>query len=497
MTVGILSYGGYLPKARLDRGAIYAAHAWFNPGLRGLAKGERALANWDEDVVTMAVEAVAACLEGYEETAPAALYLASTSFPFRDRQNAGIVADALTLPRGLTTLDLGGSQRAGSSALLSALAAARGLGAPVLAAASEKRPAKPASTLEFTVGDGAAALLVGEGPVLAEYVGGLTHAVDFVDHFRGERDPFDYTWEERWVRDEGYLKLVPAAVTELLEGQGVAPAEIARFCFPAAMANVGKGVARAVGLPETSVADNLVATCGETGAAHPLVMLVHALETAAPGDLILAVGFGQGVDALLFRATDAILDARGRTGVAAHLARGRADARYSRYLAINDLATMERGIRAEVDKQTKLSTHYRTKSMTQGMIGGACTRCGTKQFPKSRICVNPNCNAVDAQVDEPFSRKAATLNSWTRDQLTFSPDPPTYFGMVQFEGGGRLMSDLTDIAPGAELEVGTPMKMVFRIKDHDALRDFRRYFWKATPVEPAAGTPVPTAAAAE
>ena len=69
--------------------------------------------------------------------------------------------------------------------------------------------------------------------------------------------------------------------------------------------------------------------------------------------------------------------------------------------------------------------------------------------------------------------------------------------MVQFEGGGRLMSDLTDIAPGAELEVGTPMKMVFRIKDHDALRDFRRYFWKATPVEPAAGTPVPTAAAAE
>jgi len=58
---------------------------------------------------------------------------------------------------------------------------------------------------------------------------------------------------------------------------------------------------------------------------------------------------------------------------------------------------------------------------------------------------------------------------------------PTYFGMVQFEGGGRLMSDLTDIDPDVELEVGISMRMVFRVKDYDRLRGFRRYFWKATP----------------
>lgn len=482
MTVGILSTGAYLPKARLERKEIFAAHAWFNPGLRGLARGTRAMANWDEDVVTMAVEAAAACLDGREE-APAALYLASTSFPFRDRQNAGIVADALTLPKALTTLDLGGSQRAGSSALISALAAAKGLGAPVLAVGSEKRPVKPGAALEFTVGDGAAALLVGEGEVIAEYVGGLTHAVDFVDHFRGEDEKFDYTWEERWVRDEGFLKLVPEAIAALLTAQAVAPGDVAAFCFPAAMANIAKTIAKTAGLPESSVADNLIAQCGETGAAHPLLMLVNALETAEPGDLILAAGFGQGVDALLFRATDAVRAAKTRPGVGAQLARGRSETRYTRYLAFNDLVVLERGIRAEVDKQTKLSTHYRTKGMTQGLVGGACERCGTRQFPKSRICVNPNCNAVDSQVDEPFARKAAKLNSWTRDQLTYTPDPPTYFGMVQFEGGGRLMADLTDIAPGAELEVGAAMKMVFRIKDFDGMRDFRRYFWKATPVE--------------
>ena len=53
--------------------------------------------------------------------------------------------------------------------------------------------------------------------------------------------------------------------------------------------------------------------------------------------------------------------------------------------------------------------------------------------------------------------------------------------MVQFEGGGRMMSDLTDIDPEVELEVGISMRMVFRVKDYDALRGFRRYFWKATP----------------
>ena len=32
-----------------------------------------------------------------------------------------------------------------------------------------------------------------------------------------------------------------------------------------------------------------------------------------------------------------------------------------------------------------------------------------------------------------------------------------------------------------ELEVGISMRMVFRVKDYDVLRGFRRYFWKATP----------------
>ena len=62
MTVGILSFGGYIPIMRLARKAIVDANAWFNPALRALGRGERAIANWDEDPVTMAVEAARDCL---------------------------------------------------------------------------------------------------------------------------------------------------------------------------------------------------------------------------------------------------------------------------------------------------------------------------------------------------------------------------------------------------------------------------------------------------
>ena len=61
-TVGITAYGAYLPRLRLDRASIAAAHAWAMPGLKGQGRGERSMADWDEDSITMAVEAARDCL---------------------------------------------------------------------------------------------------------------------------------------------------------------------------------------------------------------------------------------------------------------------------------------------------------------------------------------------------------------------------------------------------------------------------------------------------
>ena len=60
--VGIASYGAYIPRYRLNRKTIFANMGWFNSATAGVARGEKAVANYDEDCVTMAVAAAQDCL---------------------------------------------------------------------------------------------------------------------------------------------------------------------------------------------------------------------------------------------------------------------------------------------------------------------------------------------------------------------------------------------------------------------------------------------------
>jgi len=473
---GILCCGAYLPRLRLQRKSIAAANSWFAPGLRGLAKGERAMANWDEDSITMAVEAARDCMAGRDRAAIGQLVLASTTHPYSDRQNAGIAANALNLPSALGVLDVTGSQRAGTSALATALASS--IEKEILVAAAEHRRTKAASPQEMHYGDGAAAILVGKGKPIARLLAAHSETVDFVDHFRGSDAEHDYAWEERWIRDEGYMKIVPRALEAVLKAAGAKPESVTHFCMPCTLSRVGPAIAKRAGIAENAVRDTLGTVCGDTGAAHPLVLLVHALQDAKPGERILVASFGQGCDALLFEVTDAITQLPARSGVKGALARRKEEANYAKFLAFNDHVVLERGMRSETDKATPLSTLYRNRDMVTGLVGGKCRACGTMQFPSGRYCVNPKCNALDSQEPRPFSDVPASVMSYTADSLTYSPNPPHYYGMVQFEGGGRMMADFTDVDA---VEVGMPMRMMFRIKETDPARGFVRYFWKAAP----------------
>src|SRR5205807_7576926 len=136
------------------------------------------------------------------------------------------------------------------------------------------------------------------------------------------------------------------------------------------------------GSADAAVRDNLAAVCGEAGAAHPLMMLVAALEEAKPGEKILLVGFGQGADALVFEVAPAIASAPARLGVKGHLARRREEATYAKFLAFNDTIEIERGMRAEADKLTPLSALWRKRETVTSFIGGRCRTCGTLQFPQ-------------------------------------------------------------------------------------------------------------------
>jgi 3-hydroxy-3-methylglutaryl CoA synthase len=189
--VGIRSFGGYIPRLRLSRKAIVDANGWFNAGLKGYAKAERAICNWDEDALTMAVEAARDCLGDGPREGCRALFLASTTLPYDDRQNAGIVAQALRLGGNLNTMDVTASQRAGTTGLIAALDAVAARGGPVLFLAAEKRRTPAASPQELLYGDGAAALLLDAGDGAARFLGSRSASVDVGDPKLNHRPALD------------------------------------------------------------------------------------------------------------------------------------------------------------------------------------------------------------------------------------------------------------------------------------------------------------------
>jgi len=482
---GITSYGAYIPRLRLQRKAAAQANAWFAPNLMGAAKGERAMANFDEDAVTMAVEAARDCIPAADPIKDRAfvdaIYFASTTMPFSDRQNAGIVAQALNLQQTISSADITSSQRAGTSALIAALDGVKaGRIKTALIVGGEKRKARAASSNELAYGDAAAAFTIGNEKVIANFIGSHSVTLDFVDHFRGSDEDYDYGWEERWIRDEGYSKIVPAAIKALLDKTGVKGGDIAHLILPCPFAKLDQTLAKASGIDPTKVRDNLAGNVGDAGSAHALLMLAHALEIAKPGEKILIAQFGQGCDVLLFEATAELANVK-RNGVSGSLARRKEETNYGKFLGFNGLIELEKGMRAEVDKRTALTTLYRKSDMLTGLVGGKCRVCGTAQYPRSRICVNPNCKAVDSQDPYSFADQPGTILSWSADFLTYSLSPPNHYGMITFADGGRLMADITDVEQG-QIDSGTKVKMVFRVKDRDEKRGFIRYFWKAAPV---------------
>ena len=478
--VGITAYGGYIPRQRLDRVAIFQAMGWFAPATIQFAQGEKSMCNWDEDAFTMAVAASRDCLLGQDRGALDAVYLASTTLPFADRQNAGMLSAALNLGCQVVCADHTGSLKAATSALLSALDAVRaGDRKNVLVAASDRREAKSAYLYEMWFGDGAASLTVGSEGVLAEFKGSYSVSRDLVDHYRASDHSYDYTWEERWVRDLGYAEIIPEVIEGLLLRTGVKMEEVAKVVFPCLFKGEMRSISKRMGFADR-LADNMHEVCGETGAAHPFVLLVNALQEAKPGDKIIVASFGQGSDALLFEVTGGIEELPPRQGIKGALAHRQPVNNYLKYLKFRDLMQTEMGIRAEAPTQTAMTVLYRKNAMLMGLVGGKCEKCGIAQFPKSPVCVNPDCNAFHSQQDYPFAERAGRIMAYTADLLSVSVAPPNCYGMIQFEGGGRMLVDFTDCQAG-DLAVGREVVMALRKRYEDKERGFHGYFWKAVP----------------
>ena len=97
MPAGIVSFGGCVPLKRMSRDML--AQAW---GGRSNGGG-KAVANHDEDAITLSVAAARDVMGGRDPASIDAYYFASTTSPYAEKASSTVAALALQLRRDVET----------------------------------------------------------------------------------------------------------------------------------------------------------------------------------------------------------------------------------------------------------------------------------------------------------------------------------------------------------------------------------------------------------
>lgn len=469
---GIESFGAYIPLYRLSRDEL--ARAW---GGRS-AGGEKAIANYDEDSLTMAVEAATDCLTGIDRNKVDALYFASTTMPYRDKQIASILNGVIDLRKDILTMDITNSPRGATNAMMAAMNAVdSGAAEKVLITASDLRVPAPNSENETYFGDGAASLLLGNSEVAVEIEGSHTVSSEFLELWRTEHGRIYYTWEDRFIAEEGYLKIIPVAVSGLLKKCSLTPKDFSKIVINSANPRRQREVVKKLGFDEkTQAQDPMINSVGDTGVASPLMILAAALEEAKPGDRILLVAYGDGCDTFALRVTEQIEKIKdSRRGVKGYLASKRELPTYEKYLRFRNL--MEWEPERHPPHTSSLSLSWRERRQILGLYGHKCKHCGGIQFPQQRVCAW--CQTRGEFEEIRLADKKGSLFTFSMDERAMDMDLPSISSVVQLEDGGRFWGIMTDREP-SKIHVDMPVELAFRkIQDSAGVHN---YFWKVRPI---------------
>jgi 3-hydroxy-3-methylglutaryl CoA synthase/uncharacterized OB-fold protein len=473
---GILSAAGYVPYRRLSRSNISAFMG------SGGGKGTRAVASHDEDTTTLGVEAARLALR----SAPAAhahpdsLWFSTSSPAYLDKTNATAVAAALRLPPEVPAYDFGGALRSGIGSLVSAF----GRTDTTLVVAADLRDGLPTSADESAGGDSGAAVLIGSGDdTLADLVATASATDEFTDRWRAPGERNSKLWEERFGENR-YLALGADVFTRALSVAGIDASDVGCLIVTGMHARAVTGLRKKLGLDESAIADDLTATVGQSGTAHPLLVLAASLESLSAantpaGTNIVLVHLADGADALVLRTTTALAQWQPVRPVAEQIAWG-ADLSYSKFLAWRGQLQPEPPRRPEPARVSSTAAH-RSEDWKFGFVGSRDRSSGAVHLPPSRVSMEGG--AVDDMEPLAMSDAVGTVVTSTIDRLAYSPSPPIVFAIVDFDGGGRYPVELTDV-DAAEISAGSRVEMTFRrLFSADGIHD---YFWKARPVRQAA-----------
>ena len=463
---GIVSYGVYLPYWRLQRSAITATLG------SGGGRGTRSVASYDEDTTSMGVEATRIAMHLAPTGAvPSSMWFATTAPAYLDKTNANAIHAAMALPSSVTAIDMIGGVRSGFGAGFAAYAN-RGL-----AILSDVRSGLPGGADESNGGDAAVALLFGDEGAVAEPVANASATAEFTDRWRVPGDPFSKQWEERFG-EFAYLPLADEAITAALKSAGIAPGEIDHLIVTGLQTRAVTAARKAVGARAEALADDLAAVVGNTGAAHWGVLLADVLDRAEPGQTIVMAVLADGCDVVVWRTTEALVAHRTKPGyqsVRDRIAATNDGLTYAQFLTWKGELRREPPRRPEPDRPAgppSLRTHQ-----WKYAFYGSVDEGGFVHLPPSRVSMESG--AIDQMTIKRMADVEATVATFTIDRLAYSMSPPVVAAVIDFDGGGRMQCELTDVDP-AQVRIGARVGMTFRrLYTQDGIHN---YFWKARPL---------------
>jgi hypothetical protein len=308
---------------------------------------------------------------------------------------------------------------------------------------------------------------VGEGDgVIAELIGAASVTEEFVDRWRTPGDARSKLWEERFGETK-YVPLGDQAWREGLKSAGIEASAVDTVIVTGLHARAARSLATRLGVAKEVLANDLSATVGNTGAAHPGLLLTRTLENSEPGKVIALVVLADGAEVLLFRTTDALATWRPARTVDSQIVAG-TEVPYGKFLSWRGALQVEPPRRPEPQRVSS-SAAGRHEDWKYAFVGRRDPESGQPQLP-------PLPGAGEAV---PMADVEGTIFTFTVDRIAYSPSPPIVFAVVDFDGGGRLPIELTD-AKVDELSVGDRVEMTFRrLFTADGIHN---YFWKARPV---------------
>jgi len=460
MAAGIVGYGVYIPKYRINRKII--GKAWSTGG-----RGENSVRYHDEDVITMATEA---CMNAVHHGGINAsdeldaIYLGTDSYPHIEHSSLGIIGEVLRTKDEMDVADFTASPRAAFAALKACQDAVEsqriGYG---LVIGSEARSVSPGSAEEMNCGDGAAAILLGRENTIADIEGVYTHSSNIVDRWRDVDSPYPKEYEPRFTRNYGYLKHIIKAKDGILERLNTTIDDFQHVVLQQPDARMVKKAGKTLNVrPEQLEAGDHVNILGDLGAASVLTGLASVLDIANPGDRVLLISYGSGVsDAVALRVNKEIETKRDEARSLASYVKSKVD--------LDEYTTFAKmkGVLKKESTPTRLglppasSALWRDGRDIREMNGVKCKKCGYVNYPPSirKICIR----CGEREFDRVVISRNGKVHTYCISLYVPSPlKSPQPIIIADLDDGNRYRALGTEIRSSEDISVEMPVELVLR-----------------------------------